>query len=298
MKFCINCGSKLNDDDLFCMECGYKCNDVKEKNEAIEKEETSLPEEDVIVAPPIVSNSKEDRLRALEEERKSLEAEIEEEKRQAELERQRQEELERQRQEELERQIQEELERQRQEELERQREAELERQRQEELERERQEEQERQRQAELEKEKPEEVLVAAPIEEKALEEKSTETPSEEKKEPLEEKKEEPLKEKDSKLSDEENLPIIKHSLFFTGLILILSIIYWFIGAFLYIHVAIRIAFIFICMGAMALPIYETVKYVIASIKAKKFNLFTLITLGICQVLLFILFFISISVAAS
>ena len=141
-------------------------------------------------------------------------------------------------------------------------------------------------------------MVAAPIEEKALEEKSTETLSEEKKESLEEKKEEPLKEKDSKLSDEENLPIIKHSLFFTGLILILSIIYWFIGAFLYIHVAIRIAFIFICMGAMALPIYETVKYVIASIKAKKFNLFTLITLGICQVLLFILFFISISVAAS
>lgn len=292
MKFCINCGAKLSDDDLFCMECGTKCNDIvqEEKNE---------PKEDVVASPAVIEdkiidepikNEKEERLRALEEERKRLEAEIEEEKRQAELERQRQEELERQRQEELERQIQEELERQRQEELERQR--------QEELERERQEEQERQRQAELEKEKPEEVLVAAPIEEKALEEKSTETPSEEKKEPLEEKKEEPLKEKDSKLSDEENLLIIKHSLFFTGLILILSIIYWFIGAFLYIHVAIRIAFIFICMGAMALPIYETVKYVIASIKAKKFNLFTLITLGICQVLLFILFFISISVAAS
>ena len=284
MKFCINCGAKLSDDDLFCMECGTKCNDIvqEEKNE---------PKEDVVASPAVIEdktidepikNEKEERLRALEEERKRLEAEIEEEKRQAELERQRQEELERQRQEELERQ----------------REAELERQRQEELERERQEEQERQRQAELEKEKPEEVLVAAPIEEKALEEKTTETPSEEKKEPLEEKKEEPLKEKDSKLSDEENLPIIKHSLFFTGLILILSIIYWFIGAFLYIHVAIRIAFIFICMGAMALPIYETVKYVIASIKAKKFNLFTLITLGICQVLLFILFFISISVAAS
>ena len=292
MKFCINCGAKLSDDDLFCMECGTKCNDIvqEEKNE---------PKEDVVASPAVIEdktidepikNEKEERLRALEEERKRLEAEIEEEKRQAELERQRQEELERQRQEELERQIQEELERQRQEELERQR--------QEELERERQEEQERQRQAELEKEKPEEVLVAAPIEEKALEEKSTETLSEEKKESLEEKKEEPLKEKDSKLSDEENLPIIKHSLFFTGLILILSIIYWFIGAFLYIHVAIRIAFIFICMGAMALPIYETVKYVIASIKAKKFNLFTLITLGICQVLLFILFFISISVAAS
>lgn len=276
MKFCINCGAKLSDDDLFCMECGTKCNDIvqEEKNE---------PKEDVVASAAVIEdktidepikNEKEERLRALEEERKRLEAEIEEEKRQAELERQRQEELERQR------------------------EAELERQRQEELERERQEEQERQRQAELEKEKPEEVLVAAPIEEKALEEKSTETPSEEKKEPLEEKKEEPLKEKDSKLSDEENLPIIKHSLFFTGLILILSIIYWFIGAFLYIHVAIRIAFIFICMGAMALPIYETVKYVIASIKAKKFNLFTLITLGICQVLLFILFFISISVAAS
>ena len=284
MKFCINCGAKLSDDDLFCMECGTKCNDIvqEEKNE---------PKEDVVASSAVIEdktidepikNEKEERLRALEEERKRLEAEIEEEKRQAELERQRQEELERQRQEELERQ----------------REAELERQRQEELERERQEEQERQRQAELEKEKPEEVLVAAPIEEKALEEKSTETPSEEKKEPLEEKKEESLKEKDSKLSDEENLPIIKHSLFFTGLILILSIIYWFIGAFLYIHVAIRIAFIFICMGAMALPIYETVKYVIASIKAKKFNLFTLITLGICQVLLFILFFISISVAAS
>lgn len=284
MKFCINCGAKLSDDDLFCMECGTKCNDIvqEEKNE---------PKEDVVASYAVIEdktidepikNEKEERLRALEEERKRLEAEIEEEKRQAELERQRQEELERQRQEELERQ----------------REAELERQRQEELERERQEEQERQRQAEFEKEKPEEVLVVAPIEEKALEEKSTETPSEEKKEPLEEKKEEPLKEKDSKLSDEENLPIIKHSLFFTGLILILSIIYWFIGAFLYIHVAIRIAFIFICMGAMALPIYETVKYVIASIKAKKFNLFTLITLGICQVLLFILFFISISVAAS
>ena len=284
MKFCINCGAKLSDDDLFCMECGTKCNDIvqEEKNE---------PKEDVVASSAVIEdktidepikNEKEERLRTLEEERKRLEAEIEEEKRQAELERQRQEELERQRQEELERQ----------------REAELERQRQEELERERQEAQERQRQAELEKEKPEEVLVAAPIEEKALEEKSTETPSEEKKEHLEEKKEESLKEKDSKLSDEENLPIIKHSLFFTGLILILSIIYWFIGAFLYIHVAIRIAFIFICMGAMALPIYETVKYVIASIKAKKFNLFTLITLGICQVLLFILFFISISVAAS
>jgi hypothetical protein len=115
MKFCINCGAKLSDDDLFCMECGTKCNDIvqEEKNE---------PKEDVVASSAVIEdktidepikNEKEERLRALEEERKRLEAEIEEEKRQAELERQRQEELERQRQEELERQIQEELERQR-----------------------------------------------------------------------------------------------------------------------------------------------------------------------------------------
>ena len=282
MKFCINCGSKLNDDDLFCMECGNKCNDVKEKDEAIEKEETSLPEEDVIVATPIVSNSKEDRLKALEEERKRLEEEIEKEKEEARLKG-----LERQRQEELERQRQEELERQRQEELERQRQEELERQRQEELERQRQEEKVQ------EPKTPEEVQVA-----KTEEETKAVVPliDENKKEEIKEEKE--IKNNESVITNEENIVLIKHSLFFTGLILILSIIYWFIGAFFYIHVAIRIVMIFICMGAMALPIYETVKYLISSIKAKKFNLFTLVTLGICQVLLFILFFISISVAAS
>ena len=290
MKFCINCGSKLNDDDLFCMECGYKCNDVKEKDEAIEKEETSIPEEDVIAASPIVSNSKEDRLKALEEERKRLEEEIEKEKEEArlkELERQRQEELERQRQEELERQRQEELERQRQEELERQRQEELERQRQEELERQRQEEKVQ------EPKTPEEAQEA-----KTIEETKAVVPliDENKKEEIKEDKE--IKNNESVITNEENIVLIKHSLFFTGLILILSIIYWFIGAFFYIHVAIRIVMIFICMGAMALPIYETVKYLISSIKAKKFNLFTLVTLGICQVLLFILFFISISVVAS
>ena len=281
MKFCINCGSKLNDDDLFCMECGYKCNDVKEKDEAIEKEETSLSEEDVIVA-PIVSNSKEDRLKALEEERKRLEEEIEKEKEEARLK-----ELERQRQEELERQRQEELERQRQEELERQRQEELERQRQEELERQRQEEKVQ------EPKTPEEVQEA-----KTIEETKAVVPliDENKKEEINEEKE--IKNNESVITNEENIVLIKHSLFFTGLILILSIIYWFIGAFFYIHVAIRIVMIFICMGAMALPIYETVKYLISSIKAKKFNLFTLVTIGICQVLLFILFFISISVAAS
>ncbi|MCR5232223.1 MAG: zinc-ribbon domain-containing protein [Acholeplasmatales bacterium] len=290
MKFCINCGSKLNDDDLFCMECGYKCNDVKEKDETIEKEEKSLPNEDIIVAPPIVSNSKEDRLKALEEERKRLEEEIEKEKEEArlkELERQRQEELERQRQEELERQRQEELERQRQEELERQRQEELELQRQEELERQRQEEKVQ------EPKTPEEVQEA-----KTEEETKAVVPliDENKKEEIKEEKE--IKNNESVITNEENIVLIKHSLFFTGLILILSIIYWFIGAFFYIHVAIRIVMIFICMLAMALPIYETVKYLISSIKAKKFNLFTLVTLGICQVLLFILFFISISVAAS
>lgn len=266
MKFCINCGSKLNDDDLFCMECGYKCNDVKEKDEAIEKEETSLLKEDVIVAPPIVSNSKEDRLKALEEERKRLEEEIEKEKEEARLK-----ELERQRQEELERQRQEELERQRQEELERQ----------------------RQEEKVQEPKTPEEVQEA-----KTIEETKAVVPliDENKKEEITEEKE--IKNNESVITNEENIVLIKHSLFFTGLILILSIIYWFIGAFFYIHVAIRIAMIFICMGAMALPIYETVKYLISSIKAKKFNLFTLVTLGICQVLLFILFFISISVAAS
>ena len=282
MKFCINCGSKLNDDDLFCMECGYRCNDVKEKDEAIEKEETSIPEEEVIVAPPIASNSKEDRLKALEEERKRLEEEIEKEKEEARLK-------------ELERQRQEELERQRQEELERQRQEELERQRQEELERQRQEEQERQRQEEKvqEAKTPEEVQEA-----KTIEETKAVVPliDENKKEEIKEEKE--IKNNESVITNEENIVLIKHSLFFTGLILILSIIYWFIGAFFYIHVAIRIVMIFICMGAMALPIYETVKYLISSIKAKKFNLFTLVTLGICQVLLFILFFISISVAAS
>ena len=282
MKFCINCGSKLNNDDLFCMECGYKCNDVKEKDEAIEKEETSLPNEDIIVAPPIVSNSKEDRLKALEEERKRLEEEIEKEKEEARLK-----ELERQRQEELERQRQEELERQRQEELERQRQEELERQRQEELERQRQEEKVQ------EPKTPEEVQEA-----KTEGETKAVVPliDENKKEEIKEGKE--INNNESVITNEENIVLIKHSLFFTGLILILSIIYWFIGAFFYIHVAIRIVMIFICMGAMALPIYETVKYLISSIKAKKFNLFTLVTLGICQVLLFILFFISISVAAS
>lgn len=274
MKFCINCGSKLNDDDLFCMECGYKCNDVKEKDEAIEKEETSIPEEDVIVAPPIASNSKEDRLKALEEERKRLEEEIEKEKEEARLK-----ELERQRQEEQERQRQEELERQRQEELERQRQEELERQRQEEK--------------VQEPKTPEEVQ-----ETKTIEETKAVVPliDENKKEEIKEDKE--IKNNESVITNEENIVLIKHSLFFTGLILILSIIYWFIGAFFYIHVAIRIVMIFICIGAMALPIYETVKYLISSIKAKKFNLFTLVTIGICQVLLFILFFISISVAAS
>ena len=230
MKFCINCGSKLNDDDLFCMECGTKCNDVKEKEEIIEKEEPIVAKEE-LVATPIISNSKEDRLKALEEERRRLEEEIEKEKEEA-------------------------------------------------------------RKAELERERQEEANAVVPLKD----ETNKEEPKEET--PKESNDEKEIKNNNSVLTNEENIVLIKHSLFFTALILILSVIYWFIGAFFYIHVAIRIVMIFICMGAMALPIYETVKYLISSIKTKKFNLFTLVTLGICQVLLIVLFFISISVAAS
>ena len=298
MKFCINCGAKLNDSDLFCMECGTKCSDVvlEDKTEPLEE---AKPLEEVEEEKQEIKNDKEERLKALEEERKRLVAEIEEEKRQEELERQRQEELEREKQAELERQKQEELEREKQAELERQKQEELERQRQAEIERQRQEELEKEANAKIET--VDDVIIPAII--PIPEVKDTETEAKVEDEVKEEVKQEVKQEKEdassnSKLSDEENLQLIKHSLFFTGLILILSIIYWFIGAFFFIHVAIRIAFIFICMGAMALPIYETVKYVIASIKAKKFNLFTLVTLGICQILLFVLFFISISVAAS
>ena len=84
--------------------------------------------------------------------------------------------------------------------------------------------------------------------------------------------------------------VIKHALLFTGLLVGISIIYWFLGAFFSIHLAIKIIAFLIFLGALVIPVLDLIKTVMFMIKNKKFDLFLVVLLGICQ--LFIWTFIT------
>ena len=56
MKFCIKCGAKLNDDDLFCYRCGTKCPDQSAEENKVDVEEKVEP----IISPKDETNINED----------------------------------------------------------------------------------------------------------------------------------------------------------------------------------------------------------------------------------------------
>ena len=86
MKFCIKCGTKLNDDDLFCYKCGTKCQDVADTKPAEEPKEESVPEPAPAVEEPVLDTSKEDEERKAKEEAERLEKEKREAEERARLE--------------------------------------------------------------------------------------------------------------------------------------------------------------------------------------------------------------------
>ena len=82
--------------------------------------------------------------------------------------------------------------------------------------------------------------------------------------------------------------LIKRGIIFTAILLGLSVILWSIGAFVNIHVAIRIVVFLLALGACVLPTIDAVLLVIYFIKNKKFILFITIVLAICLTLLYTL----------
>ena len=192
MKFCIKCGAKLNDDDLFCYRCGTKCPDQSAEENKVDVEEKVEP----IISPKDETNINED---------------IKEQENNA-----------------------------------------------------------------------DELFVDDPFE-------------------VVEKKEEPKEETapQGKLtfrSGEPNKPeMIKNALLFLSVLVGISIIYWFIGAFVDIHVAIKVLIFLLSLGAPVIPSLDVVKLVMYSIRNKKIDMFLFIVLGICQI--FFWTFISINMGA-
>lgn len=281
MKFCTNCGTKLNDDDLFCYNCGTKCPPMKEEAPKVEEEKKPA-----LKIPPTQDPSLEEK-RKEEEARKLAEAKRLEEERLA--------------KEEAEKKAKEEAERKAKEE------------------------------ARLAEERKAKETVLKDIEEaraekakekaKLLEEDAYLREEERKlreeldlpikEEPIEEEplRKEPVKEEKAVVvsipkgpktflvnEDEFHSPnLLFHAVvFFAGLVLI-SLIYWLIGAFTGIHVAVRVIMFFLAIGTFVLPTIELVKLVIYMIKNRKINLFVVIILGIIHVLAWV--FISLNFSA-
>ena len=184
MKFCIKCGAKLNDDDLFCYNCGQKTNYLtanEQKPEAVEPE--AVVEEKANVQP-----------------------------------------------------VQEEVQK--------------------------------------EQDPFEEALIV-------------------KEAPQQETKNEPLtfkvyfKPAINKNQMNRNL-LFKRAIFYTAGLLGFSIIFWFIGAFVSIHVAIRVIVFLLVLGLLVLPTIDSVLLVIYFIKNRKFEIFITVVLAICVTVLYTL----------
>ena len=305
MKFCTNCGAKLNDDDVFCYKCGTKCAPmVAEEPKAEEQpaqavppqEEPKIEEEPMIVEEP----AEEPFLEEPEED--------EEAKRQAE------EEARRQAEEEEKRRAEEEAKRQAEEEARQKAEEEARRQAEEEARRKAEEEKRRaEEEARLAEERKQKEQRLADIEKERAENKKQDASLREEENKLRAELSLPIKEEPKEASnsnegfptrvksflvdeDEFHSPtLLFHSVVFFGILVVVSLIYWLIGAFTNIHVAIRVVLFFLTLGTIALPVLEIVKLVVYMIKNKKINLFVVIILGIIQILSWV--FISINFSA-
>ena len=314
MKFCTNCGAKLNDDDVFCYKCGTRCAPMVAEEPKVEEEpapnvppqeEPKIEEEPAPVIPqnePFLEEPQED-----EEAKRQAEEEarLAEEQRQAEEEAKRQAEEEAKRQAEEEQRKAEEEARQKAEEEKRLAEEEARRRAEEEAKRKAEEEarlaeerkQKEQRLADIEKERAENKKqdVSLREEENKLRADLSLPIKEEPKEVNEEPAPKKVK---SFLVDEDEFhspTLLFHAVVFFGILVGISFIYWLIGAFVGIHVAIRVVLFFLTLGTIALPVLEIVKLVIYMIKNRKINLFLVIILGIIQILSWV--FISINFSA-
>ncbi|MBR0294760.1 MAG: zinc ribbon domain-containing protein [Bacilli bacterium] len=241
MKFCTNCGAKLNDDDVFCYKCGTRCAPI----------EASTPKEEEVKKDIPASQDP-----ILEEERKEEEARrLEEERRREEEER-----LARER-EEKERRL-----------------ADIETDR-----------------ATMRAEKErlnEEDAILREEENKLREELDLPIEEEEAEEEVTSRREATVVAETDEFNSK---PLIMHAVILFGVLVGISLIYWLVGAFTSIHVAIRIVIFFVALGTIVLPLIELIKLVIFMIKNKKFNLFLVIVLGIIQILSWV--FVSLNFSA-
>lgn len=189
MKFCIKCGTKLNDDDLFCYKCGQKCDYGMPSQEKANEEPVVEPVQEKPKQEPVVENTPQ-------------------------------------------------------------------------------------------KEEPKSEPVSI------KEESKEETPSlEENKKSLELKNFFKPAIKGNEMN--ESL-LLRRGIVFTAILLGLSIVLWFIGAFVNIHVAIRVIIFLLALGLCVLPTIDAVFLVIYFIKNKKFMLFITVVFAICLILLYTL----------
>lgn len=304
MKFCTNCGAQLNDDDVFCYKCGTKCaHMVAEEPKAKEApapavsplEEPILEEKPIVEEEPIIEEEPAPSPEPILEEEPMIVEEpaeepfLEEPEEDEEAKRQAEEEAKRKDEEEARQKAEEEARRQAEEEARRKAEEEAR------LAEERKEKE--QRLADIEKERAQNKKQDASLreEENKLRADLSLPVKEEPKEVNEEAA--PKKAKTFLVDDDEfNSPtLLFHSVIFFGILVGVSFIYWLIGAFTNIHVAIRVVLFFLSLGTLALPVLEIVKLVIYMIKNRKINLFLIIVLAIIQVLSWV--FISVNFSA-
>ena len=280
MKFCTNCGTQLNDDDVFCYKCGKKCAPMV-------AEEPKAKEEPAPAVSPLEEPILEEKPMIVEE--PAEEPFLEEPEEDEEAKRQAEEEAKRKAEEEARQKAEEEARRQEEEEARRKAEEEAR------LAEERKEKE--QRLADIEKERAQNKKQDASLreEENKLRADLSLPVKEEPKEVNEEAA--PKKAKTFLVDDDEfNSPtLLFHSVIFFGILVGVSFIYWLIGAFTNIHVAIRVVLFFLSLGTLALPVLEIVKLVIYMIKNRKINLFLIIVLAIIQVLSWV--FISVNFSA-
>ena len=320
MKFCTNCGAQLNDDDVFCYKCGTKCaHMVAEEPKAKEApapavsplEEPILEEKPIVEEEPIIEEEPAPSPEPILEEEPMIVEEpaeepfLEEPEEDEEAKRQAEEEARRQAEEEEKRRAEEEAKRKAEEEARQKAEEEARRQAEEEARRKAEEEarlaeerkEKEQRLADIEKERAQNKKQDASLreEENKLRADLSLPVKEEPKEVNEEAA--PKKAKTFLVDDDEfNSPtLLFHSVIFFGILVGVSFIYWLIGAFTNIHVAIRVVLFFLSLGTLALPVLEIVKLVIYMIKNRKINLFLIIVLAIIQVLSWV--FISVNFSA-
>ena len=82
--------------------------------------------------------------------------------------------------------------------------------------------------------------------------------------------------------------LFKRAIFYTAGLLGFSIIFWFIGAFVSIHVTIRVIVYLLVLGLLVLPTIDSVLLVIYFIKNRKFEIFITVVLAICVTVLYTL----------